>query len=137
VSSNRALAFREKPASEATKSAERQVLVVLSPDDVNRHDIAKVYPGLDERDRPTVFFTMTRPGAEKLARLTGNNVPDSARETLQLGIFINGALFSAPAIQSVVSERGMITGDFTRAEVEELVVVLSVSKIVKAEVTGK
>lgn len=54
-----------------------------------------------------------------------------------LGIIIDGTLSSAPRIMSKVSDRGLITGDFTRQEVQDIVDLLNAGIIVAPIEKGK
>ena len=59
--------------------------------------------------------------------MTGTHLPDKGLTefTYKLGIVLDGELYSAPSIQSTIYDRGQITGNFTKAEVEKLVDVLN------------
>ncbi|MBL9093708.1 MAG: hypothetical protein JNL96_21000 [Planctomycetaceae bacterium] len=121
--------IREIRPPEAAGSTEStwQVLVFLDPLNVNRADIDYAAPTYDSNDRPCVEFTMTRPGAAKLERLTAAHLP-SGNDFCHLGIIVAGQLYSAPRINSIISSDGLITGDFTQDEVRDIAAIMTAVK---------
>ena len=62
--------------------------------------------------------------------MTSSHLPDIASGfTYKLGIVLDGQLYSAPSIQSTITNRGEITGSFTRQEVQDLVNVLNAGSL--------
>ncbi len=103
-----------------------EVLVVKDTFDVNGGYLKQAMSDVDRRGRPCVTFVFNSAGGRLFGGLTGNNLPDEVQDfTRKLGIILDGFLYSAPAIQSTIHERGEITGDFTQEEVEDLVGVLN------------
>ena len=70
----------------------------LRPDSIQRT--------LDNSGLPALAFEFNRTGATLMAQVTQRLV----RNNDPLGIFIDGALISAPIVQAVISDRGIITG---------------------------
>lgn len=70
----------------------------LRPDSIQRT--------LDNSGLPALAFEFNRTGATLMAQVTRRLV----RNNDPLGIFIDGVLISAPIVQAVISERGIITG---------------------------
>lgn len=106
-------------------ASEMQLLVVNDPYRVDGSRLVRVAPGIDQNGRPNVFFQFNQQGGQMLAGLTTDNLPDAdGKHYRHLAIILNGRVRSAPRIQSTIRERGEITGNFTRQEVEELVNVL-------------
>jgi SecD/SecF fusion protein len=101
------------------------VLTVKDPYDVTGDYLTSATPGLDERGGHCVMFAFNAEGALRFSQFTGENIPDSARQTNELGIILDGYLQSAPSIQSTISDRGQITGDFTESDVKDLSEILS------------
>ena len=62
----------------------------------------------------TINFSLKPAGAEKFGEWTGKSV---GRD---LAIVLNGQVRSAPRIQSQITDRGQITGKFTREQAEDL-----------------
>ena len=61
----------------------------------------------------------TATARQLFGQLTGNHLPDKLTDfTYKLGIILDGELYSAPSIQSTISDRGEITGTFTKEEVK-------------------
>jgi hypothetical protein len=77
--------------------------------------LTEVYHGSDGIGRPAIDFKLDQAGARTFYSLT------SSHRGQALAILLNDEVFSAPNIQSAISDRGQITGTFTRSEVEEYV----------------
>lgn len=71
---------------------------------VTGRDLSGADPGTDENARPDVNFTLTRDGAARFARVTGENVGKL------LAIVLDNRIVSAPVIHSQISDRGQISG---------------------------
>jgi SecD/SecF fusion protein len=92
---------------------------------ITGNELSSVTSAFDEYAKPCVNFTMTAVGGGLMAKLTSANTPDpSTRHERHLGIVLDEELLSAPTIQSVISDQGRITGQFTNKEVQELVGIL-------------
>ena len=79
---------------------------------------------------PNVLFTLNNAGGKRLAKLTGDHLPDTASGTrYRLGIIVDGVLYSAPTIQSAISTRGEITGRFTNGEATEIAEMLNAGSL--------
>jgi SecD/SecF fusion protein len=86
--------------------------------------------GTDRRGKPCVNFRFNAEGAAKFAALTGNHLPEQGGQfTRKLGILLDDELDSAPSIQSTISDRGEITGDFTKDEIQDLVATLNAGSL--------
>ncbi len=78
----------------------------------------------DEMGRPVVAFRLNGKGGNIMRKLTRNyiahgemNPTDSGR---QLAVVLDGEILSAPVIQSEISTRGQISGNFTMEEAQRL-----------------
>jgi preprotein translocase subunit SecD len=91
-------------------------------------DLRDAKPGLDENNLPAVLFTMTRQGATKFAKLTGENVGKP------LAIILDHKIQSVANIQERISENGRISGNFTQQEVQDISLMLR-SGALPAELT--
>ncbi|MDA3899442.1 MAG: protein translocase subunit SecD [Spirochaetes bacterium] len=84
--------------------------ISMSGDDIKNATI-----GQDQFQKPAVSFTLTEKGAEKFARVTGEN------KGKRLAILIDEQVRSAPQINDrIVGGQAQITGDFTYEECEVL-----------------
>ena len=84
--------------------------------------IAKAYPAMEDANRFSVSMEFTSEGGKVFEKIT-SEILDGDRRTgtkQSLAIVLDGRLMSAPHIQSVIKERGSITGNFTRREAIEL-----------------
>ena len=102
-----------------------QVLVVQPEErmDVQGKDLSNVKWAMDEKGGNSVAFGLTNDGSKRMGRLTGRN------EKQPMGIVLDGKLHSAPIIQSRISTNGTITGDFSRAEIDDLIGQLKSGKL--------
>ena len=72
--------------------------------------------GVGDGGKPGVTFNFNAVGANKCRRLTSANLPNPAqpnRLKRHMGIVLNDSLYSAPVIQAIIGENGIIT--FERA----------------------
>ncbi|MEC9094423.1 MAG: protein translocase subunit SecD [Planctomycetota bacterium] len=108
-------------------NAEMQILVIEPPEreNVEGQDLVPslVRQGIDRTGRPAVEFTLKRAGVPKFSRLTGNNI-DSP-----LGMILDGELLSAPNINSKIYKNGIIEGDFSSKEVQDLISILKAGQL--------
>ncbi|MBO5254328.1 MAG: protein translocase subunit SecD [Opitutales bacterium] len=84
--------------------------------------IKKAYPAMEDTSRFSVSMEFTSEGSKVFERIT-KTILDEDKQTgvkQPLAIVLDGRLMSAPNIQSVISDRGSITGNFTRREAIEL-----------------
>jgi preprotein translocase subunit SecD len=103
-----------------------EILVVKDRFDFNGSYLVDARPSVDEAGRPNVLFELDSHGGRRMGALTSQNLPDEgAQFSRNLGVILNGSLYSAPAIRSTIFQHGQITGDFTRSEVEDLVDILN------------
>jgi SecD/SecF fusion protein len=110
-----------------------EVLAVVDRDpDMNlqgKH-LASVSESVDDVGHPCLDFAMTDRGARVLAAVTSSNLPDSTSGLRRrLGIIFDDQLISAPAIMGTIRQRGVITGNFTREEVQMLVAILRAGEL--------
>jgi preprotein translocase subunit SecD len=85
---------------------------------VTGRDLRNSQPTLDENNLPAVSFTLTQDGAQRFGQFTEQNVGR------QLAIILDNRVFSAPSIQSRITDEGRITGSFTQQEAQDLSLVL-------------
>ncbi len=80
--------------------------------------VASVEATRDAFEAPAIAFEVRADAQDRLERLTRDNVGR------QVEIVLDGAVLSAPFIRAAIREKGIITGHFTREEVDRLVAVL-------------
>ncbi len=125
------------PYSEiATRTGKRgneeflEIFVVNDPWNVTGQYLTTSRKGNDAQGRLAVDFSFDDEGAHKFGSLTSENLPDKVQDfSRKLGIILDGYLHSPPGIQSTIRDRGQITGEFTQAEIDELVEVLNAGKL--------
>lgn len=72
----------------------------------------------DEYMQPAVGFRMTADGARKMGATSKANLKKA------MAIVLDGVVQSAPTLQATITDRGIITGQFTQEQVNALVTVL-------------
>lgn len=115
--------------TEAQGINQLQVLL-LEPEEAMRVDgehISSVSPQREAYNWK-VDFIMTTEGTRRMARFTNAYQPDGAAKYL-LSVVLDGAVMSSATIDSVIEDRGQISGSFTRQEVEDLSAILNAGKI--------
>lgn len=85
---------------------------------VTGSDLEDAYAGRTPNGKPCVNFELKSEGARRFGRLTGSNL------NRPLAICLDGAVVSAPNINSRITSRGYIEGNFTPEQTRELTVVL-------------
>ncbi len=85
---------------------------------VTGRDLRNARATLDENNLPAVSFSFNSDGARKFGVATEQNIGK------QLAIILDNRVFSAPVIQSRISDEGRITGSFTQQEAADLSLVL-------------
>ncbi len=81
----------------------------------------------DQKGRIALKFVMDDEGGKRLQWLTTKHKPTNNDERRQLAIAINGQLFMAPVIISPISDYGLVSGNFEKTELVELIKLLSFS----------
>ncbi|MBO5437432.1 MAG: protein translocase subunit SecD, partial [Thermoguttaceae bacterium] len=111
-----------------------EVLVVNDMYNVEGKYLADASAGFDNA-KPIVQFSFNTQGANRMARLTGDNLPvkdpgqESGRRSRQLGIILDNQIISAPNIQSQIAGNGQITGIDSQEEVNMIVSVLKAGRL--------
>ena len=73
---------------------------------------------VDQMGRPAVSFRLDAGGGNRMARLTGPH------EKEPMAIVLDGKVYSAPTLQSQISNNGIITGSFSQNDIAYLTRVL-------------
>jgi preprotein translocase subunit SecD len=85
---------------------------------VTGRDLRNARPTVDENNLPAVSFSLNQEGARKFGQVTGANIGR------QLAIILDSRVFSAPVIESRITDEGRINGSFTSQEAQDLSLVL-------------
>ena len=105
------------------------VLAVNDPYNVTGDFLRRAESTVDQMGRPAVGFHFNSEGAQLFAQLTGDHLPSPDGFERRLAIVLDGQVYSAPDIRSQISADGIITGNFTRREVDDLVAVLNAGSL--------
>ncbi|HHJ63898.1 MAG TPA: protein translocase subunit SecD [Aquifex aeolicus] len=85
---------------------------------ISGSDLKTAYTSQDEFGRPAVGFELKSEAAGRFGEFTSKNIGR------RLAIVLEDRVVSAPVIQSRISDRGQITGNFTPQEVRDLALIL-------------
>ncbi|MCC7334119.1 MAG: protein translocase subunit SecD [Pirellulaceae bacterium] len=90
---------------------------------VSGDDLARAQTGFEKTGQPIVEFRLNTAGASKMLAMTSRNIPDGKFHR-RMAIIMDKKVLSAPNLNSTISDSGMITGNFTKEEVDFLVTIL-------------
>lgn len=96
----------------------RSVYLVTEDTPITGKYLRNAQMGYDQYGKPNVEFTWNNEGARIFGDLTGAHIKE------RLAILLDGFVQSAPVIQSRITTRGEITGNFTSEEASDLALVL-------------
>jgi preprotein translocase subunit SecD len=85
---------------------------------VTGRDLRNARPTVDENNLPAVSFTLNQDGARRFGQFTEQNIGRN------LAIILDNRVFSAPVIESRITDEGRIVGSFTQQEAQDLSLVL-------------
>ena len=85
---------------------------------VTGRDLKNARPSVGQFNRPIVQFSLTPTGSDAFGELTGNNIGKP------MAIVLDGRIESVAVIRSRITDEGIIEGDFTQQEVQDLATVL-------------
>ncbi len=105
----------------------QQALVVLTPkkDEVTGQFLTRASEQMDPTGQMVVGFRFDTTGAARFGRLTEKYRPTDAEQRYRLAVLLDGKIQTAPALNEPIYGQGQISGNFTRAEVRQLVDVLN------------
>ena len=86
---------------------------------ITGQDLRIARPTLDENGRPAVGFSLTRAGAAKFSKLTGENIGKL------LAVILDNRAETVATIQMQINDEGRISGSFTQEEVADHVLTLN------------
>jgi preprotein translocase subunit SecD len=85
---------------------------------VTGRDLKNARPSFGQFNRPIVQFSLTPTGSDAFGELTGNNIGRP------MAIVLDGRIESVAVIRARITDEGIIEGDFTQQEVQDLATVL-------------
>ncbi|MFN0198440.1 MAG: protein translocase subunit SecF, partial [Planctomycetaceae bacterium] len=122
----------------------QQALVVIEPNEDRRitgRYLTRAHQAADENGAPAVGFTFNQRGGFLFQDLTSRNRPETDGFYRRLAILLDNEIHSAPRINDVISDSGIISGRFTQDEINELINVLNAGALevpfTRNPVTGK
>ena len=113
-----------------TSSKVPQALVLTNDGlDVTGEYLRSASPDVDQTGRPAVTFLFNSQGAFRFERLTRAHQPAPSGAKYNLGILLDNRLLSAPNLNAVISDRGIIEGLDDQGEVDFLVGILNAGSL--------
>jgi len=107
-----------KIKNEAGDVIGRNAYAVKEPPVISGRDLRNARRGIDSQGLPAVNFSLNPTGAKKFEKATAVNIGK------QLAIILDGVVMSAPRINATISDEGIIEGNFSVKEAEDLALVL-------------
>jgi SecD/SecF fusion protein len=98
-----------------------------TPREITGKYLVGATPGTDNTGRLAVHFTFDAEGGNLFWELTSRNKPSGSGENFfhrRLAIVLDSMIQSAPSLNEPIRTNGQITGEFTQAEVDNLVRIL-------------
>lgn len=114
---------------EVDGTTQREWLVAYDPEcRITGDQLSRAQASQDETGRPAISFEIGADNVWRMQHLTGRLRPFGNKYRL-LAIIWDGAIVSAPRVQSQISSHGMIPGNFSREEVKEMSGLLSAGQL--------
>jgi SecD/SecF fusion protein len=110
------------------ESGEHYALMFLDRHNVTGEFLTRVDQQLDDNNRVALNFNFNDEGANRFRQLTTEYKPDGDYR-YHLGIILDGRLRSAPTLNAVISNSGIISGNFTTTEIKALERILESGKL--------
>ncbi|MDZ4783546.1 MAG: protein translocase subunit SecD [Planctomycetia bacterium] len=111
----------------------KEILVLVDRHNVSGQYLSRATVGPDnDTGNFAVDFQFNSTGAQLFSQLTSENLPDRAtNRSKNLAVILDGEIFTAPSIRTVISDRGQITSPsyIDRAPVQALVDVLNAGSL--------
>jgi len=85
--------------------------------------LTKAWPDSDTMGRPGVKFNLNEAGASRMGKLT------AAHQTHNMAILLDDEVYTAPVIKAIISKSGIIEGNFTDDEVNDLASILNAGSL--------
>ncbi|MBI2622248.1 protein translocase subunit SecD [Candidatus Microgenomates bacterium] len=115
------LEFMEQNPLAASPSAELAYL----PTGITGKDLKRAFVSFDPNTgKPEISFELTSEGGKKFKEAT-SRILQKPEDKRRLAIALDGEIISAPTVQSVIEDRGRITGQFTSQEAKTLAIQLN------------
>jgi SecD/SecF fusion protein len=117
--------------SRAASDGGVEVLCVIDEQNVTGEYLKSSRPTFDQNGNNAVNFNFRTQGAKRFGELTRQIVSEDQKSSRKhhLAIILDGELLSAPTLNSVITDSGQITGNFSNEEVDWLVGVLNAGSL--------
>lgn len=103
-----------KQCKEVTVSSTNQKVYLYPEALLTEKDVAKATVTQTDKGLLAISVTFTEEGGKKMAKLT------KANPSKRLALVVDGKVLNAPVIRSIITDRAIITGKFTKAEAEKI-----------------
>lgn len=106
-----------------------ELLVLNDAYNITDKHISQARPS-NYRNQPCVNITFNPRGGQLFGLLTSSHLPEAATGFMyKLGVILDGQLYSAPAIQSTISDNVELNGSFGQQETEDIARVLHYGRL--------
>jgi|GEM_PF-3222813 len=105
------------------KNQGSEILLSVSENDVLSEHVEAVSKTFDDRDRPSISLKFTEAGTGQMESLS------TSSKGRMLAIVIGGEAVAAPNVMSTISERCVVSGDYTDAEASFLVTAIRMGSL--------
>jgi preprotein translocase subunit SecD len=102
------------PGADSSQPGATVYYLVKQAAPITGRDLRNARATLDENNLPAVGFSLTREGASKFGRLTGDNIGRP------LGVILDNRMQTVATIQDRITDEGRIHGSFTQQEVQDI-----------------
>ena len=112
--------------AQSTQSAQVEDPFPYKSTGITGRDLRRAFLSFDEQSgAPEVGFELTEEGGKKFKEVTEKLVAAPSPQERILGIFLDDQPISLPTVQAVISDRGVISGNFTTASARDLAIKLN------------
>lgn len=119
---------RENMVREDDKG-DKYVLMVVDEQDVSGRYLKRVGRTMNDGD-PAVSFEFDDAGGARFGKLTSEYVPEEKGQYhYRLGVILDNRLRSAPRLNQRIDKHGVITGQFSKEEIDNLVRILDAGQL--------
>ena len=105
------------------KNQGSEILLSISENDIGAEHVEAANKAFDETDRPAISLKFNETGGARMESLSTSN------KGRMLGVVIGGEAVATPEVMSAISDRCMVSGNYTDAEATFLVTAIRVGSL--------
>ena len=122
--------------SHPTQAKVTQFLIVFGKDTslVDERFLKSIKATTDSQSLPAIAFEFNKEGAKRIKRLTSASLPGEDGFKRRLAILVDGEIVMVPFIQSAIGGKGVIQGNFSAAQVRNIVEVFNLRSTLRVKI---